>query len=57
MAPFCARCGQEAPQPHAACREALALEPPRFCDECGRRLRVQVYPDRYEARCPEHGPA
>lgn len=51
----CPRCGRNAPEAHPECAEALVLEPPRFCDECGRRLRVQVYPESYEARCPDHG--
>lgn len=33
---------------HAIC----AYDPPRFCTRCGRRLKVQVLPDGYRARCP-----
>ncbi len=31
------------------------LDPPRFCAQCGRRLRVLVGPVGYEARCRDHG--
>lgn len=53
--PFCARCGQPAPSPHPACVEQLALEPPRYCVRCRRRLIVQVLPTGYTARCSAHG--
>ena len=33
----------------------LELEPPRYCSECGRRMVVQVTPDRWTARCAAHG--
>ena len=33
----------------------LGLEPPRFCAECGRRMKVQVRPDGWWAECSRHG--
>ena len=33
----------------------LGLEPPRFCAECGRRMKVQVRPDGGWAECSRHG--
>jgi hypothetical protein len=40
---------------HAACRAARALEPPRFCPYCRRRMKVQVLPAGWRAVCLEHG--
>jgi hypothetical protein len=40
---------------HAPCAAARALEPPRFCPRCGRRMRVQVLPAGWRAVCVEHG--
>lgn len=34
---------------------ALGLEPPRYCEQCGRRMVVQVSPDGWWARCSRHG--
>jgi hypothetical protein len=54
---YCDRCGGElgtAPD-HAACRAARALEPPRFCPSCRRRMKVQVLPAGWRAVCAEHG--
>ncbi|MEU4313459.1 hypothetical protein [Nocardia sp. NPDC024068] len=34
---------------------ALGLEPPRFCEHCGRRMVVQVNPDGWSAKCSRHG--
>ncbi len=53
--PFCGRCGEPAPSPHPVCVEGLALEPPRYCAQCRRRLIVQVMPTGYAARCSAHG--
>ncbi|MCI9887511.1 hypothetical protein JT358_03415 [Micrococcales bacterium 31B] len=39
----------------SACRDALGLEPPRFCSLCGRRMKVQVDPFGWEAVCVKHG--
>ncbi|KAA0021124.1 hypothetical protein FOY51_20605 [Antrihabitans cavernicola] len=33
----------------------LGLEPPRFCECCGRRMVVQVSPDGWWAKCSRHG--
>jgi hypothetical protein len=64
-ASYCDRCGGElaaAPTTerqgaadHAACRAARALEPPRFCPSCRRRMKVQVLPAGWRAVCAEHG--
>ena len=43
---WCPRCGEEA---------ALALEPPRFCGYCRRRMQVQVLPAGWTAKCVAHG--
>ena len=50
---WCERCGE--PGTHPACRAAAALEPPRFCPRCRRRMVVQVVPTGWTARCVEHG--
>ncbi|MFE1596332.1 hypothetical protein [Nocardia sp. NPDC058705] len=34
---------------------ALGLEPPRFCEQCGRRMIVQISPDGWWAKCSRHG--
>jgi len=53
---FCDRCGAEAGAgDHGACARARALEPPRYCVHCRRRLVVQVTPIAWTARCVEHG--
>ncbi|HEY3515251.1 MULTISPECIES: hypothetical protein [Kribbella] len=50
---YCGRCGAEGR--HEACVRALALEPPRYCAECRRRMIVQVHPTGWTARCSVHG--
>jgi hypothetical protein len=46
----CAHCGR------ADCSGcARALDPPRFCARCGRKLRVQVAPTGHRAECRVHG--
>jgi DNA-directed RNA polymerase subunit RPC12/RpoP len=50
---YCARCGERGD--HPACRQALQLEPPRYCPHCRRRMVVQVTPTGWTARCVEHG--
>ncbi|MFC4905918.1 hypothetical protein [Actinomadura gamaensis] len=56
---YCDRCGNElggaSGGDHAACRTARALEPPRYCARCRRRMVVQVTPAGWTARCSEHG--
>jgi hypothetical protein len=49
---YCDSCGRPA-EACAGCRRVL--DPPRFCRHCGRKLRVQVNPVGYVARCFEHG--
>jgi hypothetical protein len=44
--------GLDGPVPTAA---ALGLEPPRFCEHCGRRMIVQVSPGGWWAKCSRHG--
>ena len=50
---FCDRCGE--PGTHEECRAARALEPPRYCAQCRRRMKVQVLPTGWSASCVEHG--
>jgi len=53
---WCDRCGGElALGDHAECRAARELEPPRFCTQCRRRMKVQVLPSGWRAECVEHG--
>ncbi|EHR49764.1 hypothetical protein SacmaDRAFT_1488 [Saccharomonospora marina XMU15] len=54
---FCVHCGRaEAPAGHESCRSPrTALEPPRFCPQCARRMVVQVTPSGWSARCSRHG--
>ncbi|GAB2621883.1 hypothetical protein GCM10027270_05490 [Nocardioides ginkgobilobae] len=53
----CGHCGQPVAteQPHPRCEQMLAMEPPRFCVECARRMKVQVHPRGWSATCVEHG--
>lgn len=53
LPPLCDACGR--PGEHPACRAARALEPPRYCSACGRRMVVQVTPTGWTARCVAHG--
>ena len=53
---YCPHCGHtQTGHDHRACRSKLALEPPRFCAECDRRMKVQVTPRGWTAECVEHG--
>ncbi len=55
-AAWCDRCGGPAAEgPHDACAAARALEPPRYCPACRRRMKVQVVPTGWTATCVEHG--
>jgi hypothetical protein len=47
--------GEHAAADTDACARALALEPPRYCAACRRRMVVQVTPTGWTARCSEHG--
>ena len=51
----CGHCGQSLEAPHPRCERMLAMEPPRFCVDCGRRMKVQVHPRGWSATCVEHG--
>lgn len=60
--PFCGHCGGESDgsglQPsesHLHCEGQLALEPPRYCGQCRRRMKVQVTPLGWTAQCSRHG--
>lgn len=56
LAPHCGQCGEPlTPEGHATCRRAAALDPPRYCARCRRRMVVQVVPTGWTARCSEHG--
>jgi hypothetical protein len=50
---FCPGCGRPTSECDGGCRRRL--DPPRFCPRCGRKLRVQVTPRGYVARCFAHG--
>ncbi|WP_235998748.1 biotin synthase auxiliary protein BsaP [Qaidamihabitans albus] len=55
---FCVHCGQPADTGHVSCHNSrTALEPPRFCPRCARRMVVQVTPSGWQARCSRHGEA
>ncbi|MEO6317325.1 MAG: hypothetical protein ABIP36_00940 [Acidimicrobiales bacterium] len=50
----CSGCGR----PQGACAGCgTPLDPPRFCESCGRRLTVQVTPAGWSARCNRCGSA
>jgi len=53
---WCDHCGRPtADGVHAGCAAARALEPPRFCPACRRRMKVQVLPAGWSAVCVAHG--
>ncbi|MET8369970.1 hypothetical protein ABZU42_09580 [Micromonospora profundi] len=53
---WCDRCGEDtAAGGHEPCAAARALEPPRYCAHCRRRMKVQVLPVGWSAVCVEHG--
>ncbi|WP_156757377.1 biotin synthase auxiliary protein BsaP [Actinokineospora pegani] len=54
---YCVHCGKpSAAGDHLPCRGGrAALEPPRYCAECARRMVVQVTPAGWSARCSRHG--
>ena len=53
---YCGHCGELlAAGDHSTCERMLALEPPRFCPDCRRRMKVQVTPRGWSATCVEHG--
>jgi hypothetical protein len=61
-ADFCGFCGEPfdggagpASDVHRRCGERLAMEPPRYCPACRRRMKVQVTPLGWTAECSRHG--
>ena len=61
-AKFCGHCGDPADggsappsSGHRRCGELLALEPPRYCPDCRRRMKVQVTLLGWQAECSRHG--
>jgi hypothetical protein len=61
-AEFCGHCGEPsdggaspASDVHRRCGERLAMEPPRYCTACRRRMKVQVTPLGWSAECSRHG--
>jgi len=55
-ATYCDRCGGPAAEgDHRGCAAARVLEPPRYCTQCRRRMKVQVVPAGWTAVCVEHG--
>ncbi|MDP3894810.1 hypothetical protein [Nocardioides sp.] len=56
VAAYCGHCGALADAvDHDSCHARLVLEPPRFCERCRRRMKVQVTPGGWSAHCVEHG--
>lgn len=43
--------GRSSSRPPASRSIDMSLDPPRICRACGRKLKVQVTPDGYEALC------
>lgn len=56
-ATYCGHCGEVVTGDHDRCRTLLAMEPPRFCVHCRRRMKVQVTPRGWSAICVAHGTA
>ena len=55
-AAYSGRCGDVlAGGDHERCERLLALEPPRYCGQCRRRMKVQVAPGTWTATCVQHG--
>ena len=54
---YCVHCGKPAAEgDRGRCDGARgAIEPPRFCPDCARRMVVQVTPSGWSARCSRHG--
>ncbi|HEY2204071.1 MAG TPA: hypothetical protein VGH99_06295 [Pseudonocardia sp.] len=53
---YCDQCGQPAGEgEHDRCAVRRAMEPPRYCADCARRMVVQVTPNGWLARCGRHG--
>ncbi|WP_442002467.1 biotin synthase auxiliary protein BsaP [Paenarthrobacter sp. RAF54_2] len=64
-AQYCGHCGgsvaggtkgeRPTSDPHQGCHQRLAMEPPRYCAQCRRRMKVQVTPLGWSAECSRHG--
>jgi hypothetical protein len=53
---WCGYCGESVgDRDHSRCVRQPELEPPRFCAQCRRRMKVQVIPGAWTATCVEHG--
>lgn len=58
---YCGHCGRpvvsgdDSNTSHPGCEQRLLMEPPRYCVDCGRRLKVQVTPTGWTAECSRHG--
>jgi hypothetical protein len=52
---YCGQCGQPSDAEHPGCAARAALEPPRYCPACARRMVVQVDPVGWRAVCSRHG--
>lgn len=53
---FCDICGKpEIEGEHRVCQARRAIDPPRFCPQCARRMIVQVSPAGWSAKCSVHG--
>ena len=53
---WCGQCGEAVAEGvHARCARRAALEPPRWCVHCRRRMKVQVTPGAWTATCVQHG--
>ncbi|WP_443627167.1 biotin synthase auxiliary protein BsaP [Arthrobacter ramosus] len=53
---YCGLCGgRPTSDAHPSCQQRLAMEPPRYCAVCRRRMKVQVTPLGWTAECSRHG--
>ncbi|MPZ61524.1 MAG: hypothetical protein GEU93_09545 [Propionibacteriales bacterium] len=53
---FCDHCGERLDSGvHTECEKRRTLEPPRYCPQCRRRMKVQVTPRGWTATCSRHG--
>lgn len=56
LVPYCDQCGEDLlTAEHPRCQALRALDPPRWCPHCRRRMVVQVLPTGWSAKCVEHG--
>ncbi|MCO1582101.1 MULTISPECIES: biotin synthase auxiliary protein BsaP [unclassified Crossiella] len=53
---FCDICGKPDNEgEHRSCVARRAIDPPRYCPQCARRMIVQVSPSGWSAKCSAHG--